>query len=80
MTGGVQRGWPTSALEGLLFISSTEIMNVKLRKNNKVEGFQINRTKQKLFPYADDTTLIVQSKQSVTETISEIDSFGKISG
>ena len=66
MTRGVRQGCPVSAL---LFILSTKIMNEKLRNDNKVEGFQINRTTQTLFAYADDTTLTLQNRQSITEAL-----------
>ena len=53
MSRGVRQGCPISAL---LYILSTEIMNIKFGKTQAIKGIQIGKKGKKLFAYADDTT------------------------
>ena len=62
MSRGIRQGCPISAL---LFILSTEIMNIKIRKSKNVTGICIGEREQKVFAYADDTTLTLKTELAI---------------
>lgn len=74
---GVRQGDPLSAY---LFILCVEIMSDLILRNNSIRGITINETEFKLLQYADDTTAILKDEASARNFLSEIDTFGKISG
>ena len=60
ITKGVRQGCPLSAL---LFLLVVEVLAIKIRNNNKIEGIcipnydKVNKTEIKISQLADDTTL-----------------------
>ena len=77
MSRGIRQGCPISAL---LFILSTEIMNVQIRDCPNVKGVDIYGNIKKVFAYADDTTLTLADKSSISAALNIVDEFGKFSG
>ena len=72
-------------LSPLLFIISAEIMANKIRQSNQIQGIEIpnvyeGNTEVKLTQFADDTTIFVKNKSSVTNVIKILDEFTEISG
>ena len=52
-----------------------------IRKNADIKGLLVKDTEIKLSQYADDTTLILDgSEKSLSETLSILESFEKVSG
>ena len=74
---GVRQGCPVSAL---LFLLVVEIMAIKLRNCQNVNGFQIDDCTFKLTQYADDTTLLLSDTQSITNALHVITQFSQVSG
>ncbi len=74
---GIRQGCPVSAL---VFILAVEIMAVKIREDENIEGFTFGKKEIKLSQYADDTTLILSNIQSVTTALHIITEFSKYSG
>ena len=81
MNRGIRQGCPVSAL---IFNLVVEIMASKIRQNNAIHGVPIPTTygykECKSTQYADDTTLTVVGKHSITAAIKEVNNFGKVSG
>ena len=83
ITKGVRQGCPLSAL---LFLLVVEVLAIKIRNNNKIEGIRIpnydkvNKTEIKISQLADDTTLFVDSIQSGNEAMKEVTAFGMYAG
>jgi len=77
MSRGIRQGCPISAL---LFILSTEIMNVQIRDCPNVKGVDIHNNIKKVFEYADDTTLTLADEPSISAALNIVDEFGKLSG
>ncbi len=74
---GVRQGDPLSSY---LFILCVEVMAVTILNNNKIRGITVNNQELKLLQYADDTTAVLKDEQSAIEFISQVVSFGKLSG
>ena len=77
MKRGIRQGCP---LSGLLFIISVELLAERLRNNTYILGFQFGNTHIKLSQYADDSTLMLSSYQSIENALDEIQNFGKYAG
>ena len=79
---GVRQG---CCLSPLLFILVVELLALKIRANNNIEGL-LNDTsveltnETKLLQYADDVSLFFKSKASLIEVLKEIESFKHFSG
>ena len=77
---GVRQGCPVSAS---LFIVVAEILANKIRENNKIRGINITTkdievqrvSEVKITQFADDTTLFVNSMESVDNVMKELDDF-----
>ena len=77
MKRGVRQGCPISAL---LFILCVEIMSLGIKQNNNIKGITLNNKEVKLSQYADDSTLILNNKESIAIAIDEVNRFSKVSG
>ena len=74
---GIRQGCPISAL---LYILSAEIMAENIRNNNRIRGIKIGRHKEiKLTQLADDTTIFLQSENSIPILIEELKRFSAVS-
>jgi hypothetical protein len=74
---GIRQGCPLSAL---LFILAVEILSIHLRKNHEVKGVVINKMEIKLTQLADDTTLFLEDKHSLSIALKALQAFYENSG
>ena len=75
---GVRQGCPLSPL---LYVLVAETIASAIRKDNNIDGFLLpNNTKVKLFQYADDTSILVMSDQSLRSLFSLFERYERASG
>ena len=74
---GVRQGCP---LSGQLFVVGIELLTRVIRKDQTIKGIQVGQKEIKLTQYADDTTVLVQDLDSVTQLLKHLDKFKRISG
>lgn len=76
---GIRQGCPISAL---LYVLSAEPLSYTIRKNCNIRGIDIPYSDETaiIFQHADDTTLCVNDKMSILETLDVFDLYGKASG
>ena len=74
---GVKQGDPPS---GVLFVLALELLLIKLRNNQNIQGIEINRIEIKLTTYADDLNNFLRTIAAIRETLCELEKFGEISG
>lgn len=76
---GIRQGCPISAL---LYVLTAEPLHCKIVKNNMIQGIAIPNCEKEglIFQHADDTTLSVRNKQSISEVFKEFDLYGKATG
>ena len=78
---GIRQGCPLSAL---LFVIVAEVLAVKIRSSNMVEGIQIRTENQthtiKICQLADDTTLFLKNQHEITASLHIIEEYGIFSG
>ena len=74
---GVRQGDPLSPY---LFIVVTEFLASRIRANNNIKGFTVNKNNIKLTMYADDTTAFIADEKSAKCLFVELDNFKKVSG
>ena len=76
---GIRQGCPVSAL---LFLLCVEILGIKLRANNSLQGFCFGQSLNpiKLAQYADDCILFLNSKSEVCSALNILKGFGQLSG
>ena len=77
MERGVRQGCPISPL---LFLITTELLSINIRKDNKIKGCRIGRTSTKIKQFADDTTLFLADLIDFREVLSKIKEFSIFSG
>ena len=74
---GIRQGCPASAL---LFIICTEVLANQVINNNAIRGINIGDREIKIVQHADDTTLALSNKESISETIKTVELFSSVSG
>jgi hypothetical protein len=74
---GVRQGCPLSAY---LFIVVAEILAIKIRSNNSIEGINIGNSEIKVVQMADDTTSFLKDENSLKEVLSTLEKFKILSG
>ena len=79
---GIRQGCPLSAL---LFILVVEVLALRINQNRNIKGFTLSDPKLgskelKNVQYADDSILILKSKESIQPSIKEIQEFSTVSG
>ena len=77
---GVRQGCSSSPY---LFIIAVELMSIKIRSSTSITDLTILQTNvkiQRLFQYADDTSLFLKSEYELEAALNIIDSFGNNSG
>ena len=77
LSRGVRQGCPLSPY---LFILGVEILACKIRQNKEIQGIKVFNSEAKISQFADDTSLICSSCDSVKKAIEVVDSFGNTSG
>ena len=77
LSRSIRQGCPISAL---LFILVAEMLAIKIRREETIEGISINETEFKLSMMADDTTLILKNIDSLDKAINIFEQFRKCSG
>jgi hypothetical protein len=74
---GVRQGCPLSAY---LFLLIVEIMAINIRSNKDIKGIKLKYKEIKVSQLADDTTLILESYESVKHVYTLLSNFEIISG
>ena len=69
---GVRQGCPLSPY---LFILCVEVLAEKIRKTKDIKGIFVNQNEIKISQYADDTTLILDGKKSLTLSLQVLERF-----
>ena len=71
-------------MSALLFVIVAEVLAVKIRSSNMVEGIQIRTENQthniKICQLADDTTLFLKNQHEITAPLHIIEEYGVFSG
>ena len=75
---GVRQG--SDPLSPYLFIIALEILALRIRNDNKIQGFRIGQETIKLSLFADDLTCFLRDKSSCTSLFDVLESFGECSG
>ena len=73
---GVRQGDPLSRYS---FIIALEILALRIRNDNKIQGFKIGQEPIKLSLFADDLTGFLRDKFSCTSLFDVLKSFGECS-
>jgi len=74
---GIRQGCPVSAL---IFILVTEILATVIRSKRDISGIQIPGAEVKIAQLADDTTLFLESEESIKIALREVKRFGELAG
>ena len=77
MQRGVRQG---CAISALLFILAVEILSIKIKQAENINGIQIFNDLSYLIQYADDTTLTLADEQSITNAMNLLHEYSKTSG
>ncbi|CAC5395158.1 unnamed protein product [Mytilus coruscus] len=79
LKNSVKQGCPISAL---LYVLLAEQLSIAIKKNYEIRGVVIPNTnvEEKVFVHADDTTLTLVDKNSVSETFRVLELYEKASG
>ena len=77
LSRGVRQGCPLSPC---LFNLAAELLACKLRQDKEIQGINIFGKELKLSQFADDTTLLNSSCNSINKAIAVLENFGDISG
>ncbi len=74
---GVRQGCP---LSGLIFILAVEILAIKIRSNNLIRGYKGVDKEIKTSLYADDSTLFLDSFDSMSAALETVSQFTRVAG
>ena len=74
---GVRQGDP---LPLYLFIIAVEILAIKIREDNNIQGFKIKQELLKLSSFADDMTCFLKDNSSYNALFQTLEVFGECSG
>ena len=74
---GVRQGDPLSPY---LFIIAVEILALRIREDNNIQGFKIRQEILKLSSFADDMTCFLKDNSSYNALFETLESFGECSG
>ena len=79
LKNSIKQGCPISAL---LYVLAAEPLGQAILKNKNIHGIKIplSDKESKYFAHADDTTLTVSDKQSISETFKILDLYSEASG
>ena len=77
LSRGVRQGYPLSPY---LLVLSVEILACKIRQNREIQGIQIFEKEFKISQFADGTSLLCSSCESVKNVIQVLNNFGVVSG
>ena len=78
LEGGVRQG---DSLSPYLFIIAVEILYIKIREDNNIQGFKIDGEILQLSSFANDMTLFLQDNSSCSASVFEtLELFGECSG
>jgi len=77
LSRGVKQGCPLSPYP---FILAVDILACKIRQNKEIQGIQIFKKKFKISQFADDTSLLCSSCESVNRATQVLSDFGDASG
>ncbi len=77
LSRGVRQGCPLSAL---LFVLAVEVMAIQIRNNDDINGFKCQDQHIKNSMYADDTTLLLSSLNSLEHAIDTVENFSRVAG
>ncbi len=72
MERGIRQG---CAMSSLLFILVANILAIKIRLDKNIKGINIGNIEHKIVQYADDSTIILKDKDSITNVIEIINRF-----
>jgi hypothetical protein len=76
---GIKQGCPVSSL---LFVLAVEILAIKVRADERIDGYQIKnfQKKIKIAQYADDAILFLKNEKEVEDIFSITEQYSKVSG
>ena len=69
---GVRQGCP---LSGLLFVIGIELFARALKNDHTIKGIEVEQKEIKVTQYADDTTVFVRDRESVTQLLKLLEEF-----
>ena len=67
-------------MSALLFILATEIMSMEIKSCRDIVGVKVGHRESTISQYADDTTLTLGNKKSITKALDIIHEFNHYSG
>ena len=74
---GVIQGCPLSPF---LFVLAVELLACKIRQDKEIRGVKVFQKELKISQFADDTTLLISNRNSVSRALNVLDNFGNLSG
>ena len=77
MYSGIRQGCAVSAL---LFILAVEFLAVDIKNKDTINGIKLFQKTSTIIQYADDTTLTLKDRWSITEALKIINQFSAVSG
>ena len=73
----VRQGCPLSPF---LFVLAVELLACKIRQDKGFRGVKVFQKELKISQFADDTTLLISNRNSVSRALNVLDNFGNLSG
>ena len=77
LSRGVRQGCPLSPF---LFVLAVELLACKIRQDKEIRGVKVFQKELKISQFADDTTLLISNRNSVSRALNVLDNFGNLSG